>query len=137
MRRALLPLCLALTACSKPAPQAEPQSVAAPSQPAPAYDPWPGKYEGDLMVRISPIHRVTLITANGACTGDAGLAGGAPSQTDAPDRLRVTLNDTATNAVCHVVLTRQGDRLTVSEDGDCSAWHGATCAFSGTAQRVK
>jgi hypothetical protein len=111
--------------------------VAAPSQPAPAYDPWPGKYEGDLMVRISPIHRVTLITANGACTGDAGLAGGAPSQTDAPDRLRVTLNDAATNAVCHVVLTRQGDRLTVSEDGDCAAWHGATCAFSGTAQRVK
>lgn len=136
MRRRALIACLLLTACSKPAPP-PPQQAAAPPQPAPAYDPWPGKYEGDLMVRISPLHRVTLITARDACTGDAGLAGGAPSQQIADNHLRVSLSSKDTGAVCFVNMLQTGDRLTVSESGDCTAWHGAACPFSGAAARVK
>lgn len=134
MKRAVLIMCLALAACSKPAPP--PPPPAAPP-PAPAYDPWPGRYEGDLMARISPLHRVTLVTARDGCTGDAGLAGGEPSQTVGADHLRVTLTAKATGAVCTVDLTRNGDRLTVSESGDCAAWHGAACPFAGVAARVK
>ena len=67
---------LTLTACSKPAPEeAAPSSVSAPP---PAEDNWPGKYEGDLMVRVSGTpgaHKVVLVTATAdGCTGDIGLS---------------------------------------------------------------
>jgi len=140
MKHMVLPALLLLAACSKPTQPADPQSAAAPPQPAPAYDPWPGKYEGELMVRISPVHRITLITANAGCTGDAGLAGGEQAQQIAPDHLRLVLtarDASASGAACTVDLTQKGDRVTAVESGDCSAWHGAACAFNGTAARVK
>lgn len=133
--------CLVLMACSPAAPNDEASSAAAPPPVAPAYDPWPGRYEGDLMVRISPIHKVTLVTANSGCSGDIGLAGGEMAKTVAPDHLRLTLTakDASASAggTCTIDLIQQGDKITVSEGGDCSAWHGPTCAFSGTATRLK
>ena len=53
------------------------------------------------------------------------------------DHLRVTLTAKATGAVCMIDLRRNGDRLTVSESGDCAVWHGAACPFAGVAARVK
>ncbi|MDI7775578.1 hypothetical protein [Asticcacaulis sp. EMRT-3] len=123
---------LALAACSKPAPQA-PAPVAAP---APAYDPWPGTYEGDLMVRISNIHKVTLVAASKDCTGDVGLAGGETPQDIAPDHLRLVLKPDAATT-CTIDIVRAGDKVTVSESGICAAYHGLTCSFNGTATRVK
>jgi hypothetical protein len=129
---------LALTACSKPAPEeAAPASIVAPP---PVEDHWPGKYEGDLMVRISGTpnaHKVVLVAATAdGCTGDIGLAGGEPAKDISPDELSLTLKPDD-KTTCTIDIKQDGDKLTVSESGICTAYHGLSCSFNGSAVRLK
>lgn len=128
---------LALAGCSKSAPEeAAPASLAAPP---PAEDHWPGKYEGDLMVRISGLpnaHKVVLVAATAdGCTGDIGLAGGEPAKDVSPDELSLTL-EPDDKTTCTISIKKDGDTLTVSESGICTAWHGLACSFNGSAARL-
>jgi len=129
---------LALSACSKPqAEEPAPESVAA--QPA-APDPWPGKYEGDVMVNVagSPgAYRVWLLAAKAdGCTGDLGVADkGLPAQ-GSGDALDVVVPAKDALPQCSVHLARDGATVTVTEDAGCAAYHGATCGFAGTARRI-
>ncbi|CAL4866091.1 hypothetical protein MMA231_00329 [Asticcacaulis sp. MM231] len=129
---------LALSACSEPAePEPQPVSVAAPP---PVIDLWPGKYEGDLMVRINGTlgaHKVTLVAAQAdGCTGDIGLAGGEPAKDVSPTELSLTLKP-ADTTTCTIRIVKTGDKLTVSEQGVCTTYHGLSCTFDGTAVRMK
>jgi hypothetical protein len=129
---------LALGACSKPAePEPEPLSAAAPP---PVIDLWPGKYEGDLMVRINGTpgaHKVTLVEAEAdGCTGDIGLAGGEPAKDVSPTELGLTLKPDETTT-CTIRIVKAGDKLTVLESGICTTYHGLSCTFNGTAVRLK
>jgi len=137
----LVAACLAvlvLGACTKheeAAPAPEPVS-AAPVAP----DPWPGKYEGDVMVNVagSPgAYRVWLLTAKAdGCTGDLGVADkGLPARASG-DALEVVVPAKDTLPQCTVRLARRGAGVTVTEDAGCAAYHGATCGFAGTAHRV-
>ncbi|MBW8881568.1 MAG: hypothetical protein JF615_09135 [Asticcacaulis sp.] len=130
-------IALTLGACSKPADAPPPAPVVV-APPAP--DPWPGKYEGDVMVNVtgSPgAYRVWLLAAKAdGCTGDLGLADkGLPARA-AGDGLEVVIPATDTLAQCTVRLMRNGASVTVSEDAGCAGYHGATCSFAGTAHRV-
>jgi hypothetical protein len=129
---------LALSACSEPAePEPGPVSVAAPP---PVIDLWPGKYEGDLMVRINGTpgaHKVILVAAEAdGCTGDIGLAGGEPAKEVSPNELSLTLKP-ADATTCTIRIVKTGDKLTVSEQGVCTTYHGLSCTFNGTAVRMK
>lgn len=140
MRIACIALALlALTGCSKPAPEADTTSVSA-AAPPPAEDHWPGKYEGDLMVRVSGIpgaHKVVLVTAIAdGCTGDIGLAGGEPAKDISPVELSLTLKPDD-KTTCTIDIKKDGDKLTVSESGICTVYHGLACSFNGMATRLK
>ena len=130
---------LALAGCSKSAPEADTSSAAVVAPP-PISDDWPGKYEGDLMVRISGLpnaHKVVLVAATAdGCTGDIGLAGGEPAKDVSPNELSLTLKPDETTT-CTVTIKKDGDKLTVSESGICTAYHGLACSFSGSATRLK
>ena len=130
---------LTLAGCSKPAPEAETTSASVVAPP-PVSDDWPGKYEGDLMVRISGLpnaHKVVLVAAtNDGCTGDIGLAGGEPAKDVSPTELSLALKPDETTT-CTVTIKRDGDKLTVSESGICTAYHGLACSFNGSATRLK
>ncbi len=130
---------LALTACSKPAPEANTSSAAVVAAP-PVIDLWPGKYEGDLMVRINGLpnaHKVVLVAATAdGCTGDIGLAGGEPAKDVSPTELSLTLKPDKTTT-CTVTIKKDGDKLTVSESGICTSYHGLACSFNGSAVRLK
>lgn len=131
---------LALTACSRPTPEAETSSVATSEAPVPVSDDWPGKYEGDLMVRVSGgpnAHKAVLVAATAdGCNGDIGLAGGEAAKDISPTELSLTLkpDDTTT---CTVTIKKDGETLTVSESGICTAYHGLACSFNGSAVRLK
>lgn len=137
MKRILL-ACLLLTACSKPQPAEAPQPVI--ESVPPVVDTWPGKYEGDLMVRVSGTpgaHKLILVAATAdGCTGDIGLAGGQLAKTLSPDALELTLRPDD-KATCTIAVKKAGDVLTVSESGICTAYHGLSCSFNGTAKRLK
>ncbi len=129
---------LALGACSKPQEEAPPPVSAAPQPAAP--DPWPGKYEGDVMVNVagSPgAYRVWLLVASAdGCTGDLGLADkGLPAHASA-DGLDVVVPAKDALPQCTVHLVRKGATVTVSEDAGCATYHGATCGFTGNAHRI-
>jgi hypothetical protein len=137
----LIAACLAvlvLGACTKreaAAPASEPVA-AAPAAP----DPWPGKYEGDVMVNVagSPgAYRVWLLTAKAdGCTGDLGVADrGLPAQASG-DGLDVIVPARDALPQCSVHLARKGATVTVTEDAGCASYHGATCGFAGIAHRV-
>ncbi|WP_443749100.1 hypothetical protein [Asticcacaulis solisilvae] len=138
-RIACLSLLLVLAACSKPQEaDAPPAPVAV--QPA-APDPWPGKYEGDVMVDVTGFagaYRAWLLTAKAdGCTGDLGVADkGLPARSDG-DALEVTVPARDALPQCSIRLTRKGAVVTVTEDAGCASYHGATCAFAGTARRVQ
>jgi len=138
MRIACVTFVLLLAACSRPAPEeAAPVSAAAPP---PVEDHWPGKYEGDLMVRVSGLpdaHKVVLVAATAdGCTGDIGLAGGEPAKDISANELSLTLRPDD-KTTCAISLKKDGDTLTVSESGLCTAYHGLTCSFNGSAVRLK
>lgn len=139
MRIVCMALVLLLAACSKPAPEAEASSASAVAPP-PVEDHWPGKYEGDLMVRISGqpnAHKVVLVAATAdGCTGDIGLAGGEPAKDISPTELNLTLKPNETTT-CIVTIKKDGDKLTVSESGICTVYHGLACSFNGSAVRLK
>ncbi|MGN6208592.1 hypothetical protein [Asticcacaulis sp.] len=130
---------LMLTSCSKPAPEADTSSAAAVAPP-PISDDWPGKYEGDLMVRVSGLpnaHKVVLVAATAdGCTGDIGLAGGEPAKDISPAELSLTLKPDD-KTTCTIDIKKDGDKLTVSESGICTVYHGLTCSFNGMATRLK
>lgn len=130
---------LMLASCSKPAPEADTSSVSA-AAPPPASDDWPGKYEGDLMVRISGLpnaHKAVLVAATAdGCTGDIGLAGGEPVKDISPAEIGLTLKPDD-KTTCTVNIKKDGDKLTVSESGICTTYHGLACSFNGTAMRLK
>lgn len=131
----LLPLLL-LAACSKPveeAPPPEPVSAVA----APVQDSWPGKYSGDLIVRIDASHKVILMeAAEDGCAGDLGVAdGGLVANTLSANELQLVLHPDPAST-CTINIVKSGDTLTVTEKGACGAYHGATCSFSGTVTRV-
>jgi len=137
MRIACLALALLLAACSKPAPEeAAPVSAAAPP---PVEDHWPGKYEGDLMVRVSGppnAHKVVLVAATAdGCTGDIGLAGGEPAKDVSPSELSLTLKPDD-KTTCTISIKKDGDTLAVSESGICTVYHGLACSFNGSAVRL-
>ncbi len=135
MKRVVLLSLLTLTACSKKT-DAPPQETATAA--APVEDSWPGKYEGDVMVRISPDHKVILITGKAdGCTGDIGLGDGGVAASSNGDALEVDIPIQG-KGECSVTLKRDGDTtLQVSETEDCGEFHGTTCPFNGTATRVK
>ena len=137
-RMVCLSLLLLLAACSKPE-EAPAPSTPVPVQPA-APDPWPGKYEGDVIVNVTGsagAYRVWLLTAKAdGCTGDLGVADkGLPAHASG-DGLDVVVPAKAELPQCTVHLARNGDAVTVTEDAGCAAYHGATCGFAATARRV-
>lgn len=138
MRIACVALVLLLAACSIPAPEAEVSSASAVAPP-PVEDHWPGKYEGDLMVRVSGApnaHKVVLVAATAdGCTGDIGLAGGESAKDVSPTELGLTLKPDD-KTTCTISIKKDGDTLTVSESGICTAYHGLACSFNGTAMRL-
>jgi len=129
---------LVLGACTKrddeaPAPEPVVAASAAP-------DPWPGKYEGDVMVNVtgSPgAYRVWLLTAKAdGCTGDLGVADkGLPARPEG-DALEVVVPAKDALPQCTLHLARRGALVTVTEDAGCAAYHGPTCGFAGSAHRV-
>ncbi len=139
-RAAVLFSLLALTACSRPAPDPEPvasSTVVAPLPVAP--DPWVGKYEGSLMVRIGGMpksHTISIVAATAeGCSGDIGLAGGEKTQDVSGQELTLSLHpDSATT--CTIDVRKSGDSLQISESGVCTAYHGAKCSFNGQAQKL-
>lgn len=134
MKYALI-LLLALSACS---PGTEtPEEVPA-SAPLPVVDTWPGKYHGDLIVKVDASHKVMLIEGQAdGCTGDIGLAdGGVATKPISADELELTLQPDGV-AACVIRLRKAGDTLTVTESDTCAAFHGATCSFNGMAKRQK
>jgi hypothetical protein len=137
MKPILLLSLLVLAACQQKTdlPPAEGKAAATPA----AADTWPGKYEGDVMVRISPDHKVVLIAAKAdGCTGDIGLAdGGLAASQPSDDALRMVLHPPDATDACTFDLKKTGNTVTVSETATCAAYHGATCSFNGTATRVK
>jgi len=137
MKRVLL-TCLLLTACSKPQPAETPQQTVA--TPSPVVDSWPGKYEGDLMVRISGApgaHKLILVAATAdGCTGDIGLAGGELARDVSPDALQLVLHPDDKTA-CTIDVKKSGDSLAVNESGICTTYHGLSCSFNGSAKRLK
>lgn len=139
MRVVCLAVVLLLAACSKPAPEADTSSVAS-AAPPPISDNWPGKYEGDLMVRINGTpgaHKVVLVTATAdGCTGDIGLAGGEPAKDVSADELSLTLKPDD-KTTCSVTIKKDSDTLTVSESGICTTYHGLACSFNGLAVKLK
>ncbi|ESQ92744.1 hypothetical protein ABAC460_02625 [Asticcacaulis sp. AC460] len=134
MKRALI-LLLALAACS-PKPQSPEDTIA--SAAPPVTDPWPGKYEGDLMVRIDASRKIVLVEGQpDGCTGDVGLGdGGLASKPISANELELTLQPEGV-AACVFRIRKNGDTLTVTETETCATYHGATCSFNGTAKRVK
>jgi hypothetical protein len=140
MRIACIALALlALTGCSKPAPEAENTSASA-AAPLPASDDWLGKYEGDLMVRINGLpnaHKIVLVAATAdGCTGDIGLAGGEPAKDISLTELGLTLKPDD-KTTCTITIRKDGDKLTVSESGICTTYHGLACSFNGSAIKLK
>ena len=137
MKRAVL-ICLLLCACSKPQPAEAP--VSATQAPPPVVDTWPGKYEGDVMVRVTGpagARKLMLVAATAdGCTGDIGLAGGEPAKEVSANELSLDLHpDDKTS--CAIDVRKTGDNLVVSESGICTAYHGLSCTFGGKAARVK
>lgn len=136
MKRVLLLSLLALAACEEKTdlPPSDAKAAA-----TPVVDTWPGKYEGDVMVRISPDHKVILIEGQAdGCTGDIGLADGGLAASQVGDNeLRLILHPPDATDACTFDLKKTGDTVTVSETATCAAYHGATCTFNGTATRVK
>ena len=92
------------------------------------------------IVRVSGLpnaHKVVLVAATAdGCTGDIGLAGGEPAKDVSPTELSLTLKPDVKTA-CTVSIKKDGDTLTVSESGICTAYHGLACSFNGTAVRLK
>ncbi|MBW8882100.1 MAG: hypothetical protein JF615_11980 [Asticcacaulis sp.] len=134
MKRALI-LLLVVAACSR-----APEAADTPAAPAakPVTDSWPGKYEGDLIVKVDAAHKVMLIEGQAdGCTGDIGLAdGGLATKPVSANELELSVQPEGI-ALCTVRIRKDGDKLTVSESETCSAFHGATCSFNGTAVRMK
>jgi hypothetical protein len=136
MKRFALSALLLLAACSKPeeAPAPEPSAVA----PPPVQDTWPGKYSGDLIVRIDAAHKVTLIeAATDGCAGDLGVVeGGLMTNALSDNELQLILHPEPA-LTCTINIRKSGNTLTVVEAGDCGAYHGATCSFNGTVTRTQ
>ena len=136
MKRFALAALFLLAACSKPeeAPAPEPSATASP----PVQDTWPGKYSGDLIVRIDAAHKVTLIeAATDGCAGDLGVVeGGLMTNALSENELQLILHPEPT-LTCTINIRKSGDTLTVVEAGDCGAYHGATCSFNGTVTRTQ
>lgn len=136
MKRLLLLSLLVLGACEEKTdlPPSEAKTAA-----APVVDTWPGRYEGDVMVRIAADHKVILIEGQAdGCTGDIGLAdGGLTTNKVSENELRLVMHPPDAAEACTFSLKRNGDVITVSETATCAAYHGATCTFNGTATRVK
>ena len=136
MKRLALAALLLVAACSKPAeaPAPEPSAVA----PPPVQDTWPGKYSGDLIVRIDVAHKVTLIeAATDGCAGDLGVVdGGLMTNALSDNELQLVLHPEPA-LTCTINIRKSGNTLTVVEAGDCGAYHGATCSFNGTVTRTQ
>lgn len=136
MKRLLLLSLLLLAGCEEKTdlPPSEAKTAA-----APVVDTWPGKYEGDVMVRIAPDHKVILIEGQAdGCTGDVGLAdGGLTTNKVSDNELQLIMHPQDSPDACTFSIKRNGDTLTVSETPSCAAYHGGTCSFNGTATRVK
>lgn len=134
MKRFALVAMLMLAACSKPEDTAAPEPSAV--APPPVQDTWPGKYSGDLIVRIDASHKVTLIeAAPDGCTGDLGVVeGGLMSNALSDNELQLILHPEP-QLTCTINIRKSGDTLTVVEAGDCGAYHGVTCSFNGTVTR--
>jgi hypothetical protein len=73
-------------------------------------------------------------TADG-CTGDIGLAGGEPAKDISPDELGLSLKPDD-KTTCTISIKKDGDKLTVSESGICTTYHGLACSFNGAAMRL-
>ena len=135
MRMMPLILLLAVAACSKAPEEPAPEPVVAAK---PVTDPWPGKYEGDMIVKIDAARKVMLIEGQAdGCTGDIGMAdGGVATKPISANELELSVQPEGI-ALCTIRIRKDGDTLTVSESETCSAFHGATCSFNGTAVRMK
>ncbi len=136
MRYLILALPLCLTACHKPAEP--PPTSASATAPVAADDGWNGKYEGDLRIEITGpagAHQVSLLAATQDCTGDIGLADkGVKAITDGANLI---VDAQVGQDACKVTLSRDGDKVTAVETSPCTAFHGATCSFNGTAMRIR
>ena len=146
MKRGITLLALALiafgvTACKRPAPPADDTVASVAAAPAVDADAWPGRYEGDVMVRINGsagARRVVLIAAaKDGCSGDIGLNDNGATARDISDQEVDVVTKPDPQTTCTIKLRRDGDMVTVSEDQGCAAYHGATCSFNGKAMRVK
>lgn len=107
-------------------------------------DDWPGEYSGDTdggsgNVSIKSAgggaYRVEVATVNSE-TGCGGSISGAGTVTGN----RLSFSDTLSlegygKAVCTMRLTRQGNRLNVSGEGDCHLWSGKSCSLMGSMTR--
>lgn len=137
MKRIVLLSLLALCACSKKQQAPPPAPVPIPAA-APVSNDWAGKYEGDLRVTIDATSKVMLIeAAPDGCTGDIGLADGGLMTNSVSDTERQLILHPDATSTCTITLRRNGNTLTISESEGCSAYHGATCTFNGTATRLK
>lgn len=107
-------------------------------------DDWPGEYGGDtdggngnVLIRSAGggAYRVEIATVNPE-TG----CGGSISGVGTVSGNRLSISDTLSlpeygKAICTMRLTRQGNRLNVSGEGDCHLWSGKSCNLEGTMTR--
>jgi hypothetical protein len=109
----------------------------------PAGDPagWAGSYSarfdgarGDLTIVRQPYarapYRLNMDMAVRGCTGQVEGTGVASGR----DRLLFTIPSEFGQEVCRITLTRGRNGVRVEED-HCLEFHGAACAFDGTARK--
>lgn len=101
---------------------------------------WSGDDEGgNVMAEIrgrggNRFHvELTTMSPETSCGGSISGVGSATGN-------RLSISDTLSlgdygSASCTMHLTRQGDRLSLTGEGDCHYWSGVSCGFGGTLHR--
>lgn len=98
---------------------------------------WSGGFEGgevsaQITARGGNRFHVEVTTNNPATSCGGSISGVGAATGD-----RLSFSDTmslgeAGDASCTMHLTRQGNRLSLSSEGDCHYWSGMSCGFGGT-----
>lgn len=115
------------------------QSSGAPSA---GGESWLGKYAGDgdggtTEFTVTSGGGIGRYFVDGVLVGENGCTGELSGQAVASDnRLTLTVPIPGERRQCQMTFTRQGRNVAVREGDNCSHFHGMSCGFTGSAQKV-